>query len=93
MESQDVANLTTYFEDGVEGGHGFLEDHGDIVAANFTHGGFAEFEHVLASEENAVGFDAAWGLGDESHDGEGGDAFAAAAFADEGEGFASVHFE
>ena len=37
MQSQDLYELVANREDRVEGGHGFLKDHGDIVTANAAH--------------------------------------------------------
>ena len=72
--------------DGVEGGHGLLKDHGDFAAAE----GAPEVRG-LAEEFAALPEDGAGDLGggaEEAEDGERGDAFAGAGFADEAEDLA-----
>src|SRR3546814_2788602 len=41
--------------DGIERGHGFLEDHGDAIAADRAHPARREAQQVLALEERAAG--------------------------------------
>lgn len=72
--------------DRVEGGHGLLEDHGDVAAAVAAHGGFGEGEEVCAVEVDAA-CDGCGG-GEEAKQGEGGGGFAGAGFSDEAQGFA-----
>ena len=38
MESDNLIDLVADPEDRIEGGHGFLEDHGDHIAADVLHG-------------------------------------------------------
>ncbi len=80
-------------EDGVEGGGGFLEDVGDVASAHAAELAFVEFEDVVADDGHLVGGDEGWGFGEEAGKGEGGGAFAAAAFADDGDGFSGHHGE
>lgn len=88
-------DLSSDGHDGVEGGHGFLEDHGDVAAAVTAHSGFGEGEQGLAVEGDGagdahVGGDAG---GEEAEDGEGGGGFSGARFADQAEGLAGVDLE
>ena len=39
----------------IEGGHGFLEDHGDLTPAMTAHGVFGQCEQVSFAEANAAG--------------------------------------
>jgi len=79
-------DLVADAHDGVEGGHGFLEDHGDAAATVGAHFLFWEGEEVFAVEENFAGGD---GVGrEQAEDGEGCCGFAGAGFADEAEDFA-----
>ena len=61
----------------VEGGHGLLEDHGDLVAPDGLHLLFGHLGQVLAVEQDLAVADPA-GLFDKTHDGEGGDALSGA---------------
>ena len=92
MELDGFGELAVEGEDGVEGGHGFLEDHGHFGAPDAAHIVHIDFEDVLAVEEDFAGDGASGWVGDEAHQGEGADAFAAAAFAHEAEGFAGEDF-
>ena len=48
MQADDFCDLVAHVVDGVKGGHGILEDHADLVAADVPHFVFALFENVLA---------------------------------------------
>ena len=77
--------------DGVEGGHGLLEDHGDVAATVAAHGFFGEGEEGFSRKGN-VSSDLSGGW-EEAEDAEGGGGFAGAGFADEAEGFAGIDME
>jgi len=90
--ADDVDELGADGEDGIEAGGGVLEHNRDGAAAELAHGCLVEAGEVLAVEADAAGGDAA-GRAKEAEDGEGGLAFAGAAFADQADGFAGVHGE
>jgi len=78
--------LLAHAHDGVERGHGLLEDHGDVAAADGADLSGGEGGEIAGVEEDVAGDG---GVGSEqAEDGEGGGGFAGAGFADEGEGFA-----
>ena len=54
VEEDGLDDLAADGENGVEGGHGFLEDHGDLAAADGLHVVFGELEEVLALEKDAA---------------------------------------
>lgn len=81
-------DLCAYRHDRIEGGHGFLEDHGDVAAAVVSHGCFGEVEEGLSCKGN-VSSDLGGGR-EEAEEGEGGGGFAGAGFSDEAEGLSGV---
>ena len=82
MHFEGLRHLTADGEDGVEGGHGLLEDNGDVLATPASHLVVAELEQVCAVEEDLAFDDLAWGGRDETHQGESADGLAAPALAD-----------
>ena len=52
MEADGFDDLLADGEDGIEGGHRLLEDHGDVAAADRLHLFFGELEEVAALEED-----------------------------------------
>lgn len=90
MEENGFEDLVADGVDGVEAGHGFLEDHGDFVAADGAHCFFVVVEEVLALEVDGAAVVSAGGRGDELECAHGGDGFAAAGFANDGEGLLGV---
>ena len=58
---EGLGELTADGEDGVEGGHGLLEDNGDVLAAPASHLVVAELEQVLAVEKDLTFDDLARG--------------------------------
>ncbi len=92
MQANRLPHLVPHLVDGGEGGHGFLEDHRDLVAAEVAdraamrvHGGEVHRGGILAMEQDAAAGDAA-GRIDDLKDGARGDGFAGAAFADDAGG-------
>ncbi len=83
-----LGDLVADAHDGIEGGHGLLEDHGDARAAQLLQFGGAGGGQLAAVEEYRAGEPR---LGrQQSHDGQGGDAFTGAGFADQSEGLSRV---
>ena len=84
MARQHLADLVADGEARIEGGHRFLEDHGEPVAAQILHlplGQCAE----LAPLENHGTRHTRSGFGQQPHDGQRGDALAAAGLTDNAE--------
>ena len=83
VQLQALGDLAADGEDGVEGGHGLLEDHGDAVAADTADLFLVGLEQVLALEEDLAADDLPGWVGDQSQYGEGADGLAAAALPDQ----------
>ncbi|MNH23550.1 hypothetical protein D3C79_834520 [compost metagenome] len=77
----------------VEGRHRLLEDHGDTVAAHLVHLIRRQRQQLLPLKADRAGHHLTVRLGQQPHDGEGGDALAAAGLADKAEGLARLHRE
>ena len=90
VELERLGDLAADGEHGIEGGHRLLEDHGDAVAADVADLVLVDLEEVFALEPDFAVDDAAGRRRDEAQEGEGGDALAAAALADEADGLALV---
>src|SRR5262245_33968362 len=83
MQLQHLADLIAYGEHRIERGHRFLEDDGDVLAADIAHHVDRLGEQVAAPELDAtVGADDGV-LGQEAHDRHRGDALAGARFANQ----------
>ena len=93
VQDQRLADLPADGHDRIERGHRLLEDHGDLVAADAAHGGLVEGDEVDAVEPDGAADDAAGRIGDQAHQGERGDALAAAGFADDGQRLAALERE
>ena len=97
VREDGFGDLVADAHDGVERGHGLLEDHGDGAAAVRAHLIFAESEEVfgfgvrLAGEADAAG-EVRRGR-KEAEQGEGGGGLAGAGLADEAEGLAGSDVE
>ena len=93
MQHLGFADLHAQGERWVEAGHRLLENHRDPVAADSLHLGLREFQQILAFEQDFPGRDPPGGLRDEAHQGQGGDRFARARFADDRQRFAGFEIE
>ena len=85
MGEYGFGDLISDAHDGIEGGHGLLEDHGHAEAAQVLEFGGAGGGEVAVFKQNLAG-EARLGR-KESHDGQRGDALAGTGFDDESEGF------
>ena len=92
MLNQRFRDLEADGEHRIEARHRFLEDHGDIVAADVLHISFGQRQQIAASEHDAALATAAL-FGNEPHDRERGDALARTGFADDRDGFAGRDLE
>ena len=88
VQADDLLHLVAHRVGRVEGGHGLLKDHGDAVAADAAHLGLGQLHQVLPLEQDLAAGDPARRGGDETHDGVGGDALAAAGLAHQAQGLA-----
>ena len=93
VRADGLHDLLADGEHRVERGHRLLEHHGDAGAADALHAGIGEAGEVFAGEADFAGGDACGRLRQQAHDGEGGDALAAAGLADDAEDFAFVEGE
>jgi hypothetical protein len=93
VELQGLADLAADGQHRVERGHRVLEDHGDLFAPDLAHLVLVQIEQVLAAKVDFALDDFAGGLGDQTHDAQGADAFAAAALAYHAEGFFLIDVE
>ena len=85
-------DLVAHGVDRVEGGHGILEDHGDLLAAHPAHLPLAVGEDVLVLEEDLPVHHPA-GVLEQAHDGEAGHALAAAALPHDAQHLALIQVE
>jgi hypothetical protein len=81
---QGLADLVADGEARIERGHRLLEDHGQPVAAQIEHLPLGQCAELAALEHDGAG-DVGSGPGQKPHDGERGDALAAARLADDAE--------
>jgi hypothetical protein len=93
VPQQHLGNLVPDLEGRVERGHRLLENHRQLVAAQVAQARRPLFQQVFTVEQHFAAGDAARRLRDEPHDGEGGDALAAAGFADDAERAAFLELE
>ena len=92
MAQDGLDDLLSHGEGGIERGHGVLEDHADLVAANVAQGGGIERHQILAVEMSGAGFDAAAGL-EQAQDGHAGDGLARAGFSHDAQDLAGMDVE
>ena len=93
MQGQGLGDLTADRQHRIERGHRLLKDHRDLVAAHPAHLGLGQPDQVAAGKADRAGDDPSRRRRDQAQDGQCGDAFAAAALADDREGFAGDHIE
>ena len=92
VEAQGLGHLLADGEDRVQGGHGFLEDHGDAVAPDLAHPVLGAAAQVFPLEADLPGHRGRGG-GQEPQDGHGGDGLAAAGFPHQPQGLAGGQVE
>ncbi len=90
MQAQALAQLAPDGVDRVERGHGVLENHRNVVAANLLHLGLGHLEQRVAAVADVAALDLSRGHVDEAHDGELGDGLAGARLAHDAQGLAAV---
>ncbi|KUG29211.1 hypothetical protein ASZ90_000913 [hydrocarbon metagenome] len=87
MQADGLGDLLAHPQDGIERGHGLLEDHGDAVAAHPAHGVRGEGAQVRAVEEHPPGVHASRRL-HQPQNGQPEHRLAAPGLADHGQGLA-----
>jgi hypothetical protein len=93
VEHHALGNLVAAGEHRVQRGHRLLEHHGDRLAADGPHLGAGEGQQVAAPEPDMAADDAPGRCLDQSQDGRGGHALAAARLAHDGQRLARRHLE
>ena len=91
MEQNHLADLIAHGKNRVEGGHGVLEDHRDILAADGAQFLRAFLQQIFSVEQNLAGGYLSGRIGNQTHDGERGRCFACAGFSDESQRIALFH--
>ncbi len=98
MDLESFHDLVSTSKDGIEGGHGFLEDHGQFVPTVTSHFLLRELEevsalHFLGMESDATLRNTTRGGGNEAHSRKGGHGFTGTRFSDDADGLASMEGE
>jgi hypothetical protein len=83
MQPDDLDNLLADGINGIQAGHRLLENHRDTVSANGAYSLVGQFKEISAVEIYLARDDFAGRVSYKTHNGQRGNAFAAAAFADE----------
>ena len=92
LSLQRLKELLSHRGHGVERGHGVLEDHADLLAANLAQLPLAHLGHVAALVENLAAHDLAR-LGQQADDGAGGGGLAATGLPHQAKGLAHSNGE
>src|SRR5262249_15493071 len=87
VEFKGLGKLALDGEHRVEGGHGLLKDHGNLLTTDMPHLQVGELEQVLTLEDDFPSHRFARRVWNEAHDRERAHALAAAAFSHEAQGF------
>ena len=93
VQLQDLADLPLDGVQRVQRRHGLLEDDGDAVAADRLHVAVGNLQQVLALEEDLTRGMGRHRIGKQAQDGQRGDGFSGARFANERDGFAAADAE
>ncbi len=92
VEAQGLGHLLADGEDRIQGGHGFLEDHGDVVAPDLAHPGLGAPAQVFPLKADRAGHLGRGSL-EEPQDGQRGDGLAAAGLPHQAQGLAGGQVE
>src|SRR5574341_124530 len=93
MVDDHLAQQVPDGDDGIQRGHRLLVDHGQFAAADAAHGCLRQDEQILPLEEDPPPHDAARGIGDQTHQGEGRHRLAAARLPHQAEDLAAIQAE
>ena len=61
MLPYDLTDLLSHGNYGIQGSHGVLKDHRDLLTADFSHFGLRFFQNIIALKENLTLLDLAAG--------------------------------
>ena len=84
MQPDNLDNLLANGINGIQAGHRLLKNHRDTVSANGAYSLVGQFKEISTIEIYLARDDFAGRVGYKTHNGQRGNAFAAAAFTDEG---------
>src|SRR5215510_5725818 len=86
VQTDRLADLIAHGKYRIQRGHGLLKDHGNLVAANFTHLLVAQFEKIMPAIANLAADDLSRRRRDQPHNRKRRDTLATTGLADESEG-------
>ena len=92
MDAQRLGDLILHRVEGIQAGHGILEDHADLVAAHLAELAHAHLRHLALIEADGIGGDVRV-VGKQAHDGHHGHALARAGLAHDAQRLARVQVE
>ena len=90
VQTKALPHLTTDLVNRVERGHGVLEDHRNVIAADVLHLLLRHIEEVATAIGHGTALNLTGRHGDEAHDGHGGHGLARAGFAHHAERLAAI---
>ena len=93
VDPNGLSDLVADFENRIEGGERFLENHGDAIASNMLQVFLFQLQQVLAGEQDVTPRNFARRLVDETENAEGRDGLAAPGLAHQADGFLTSHLE
>jgi hypothetical protein len=93
MKQNHLGDLGPYGKHGIEGSHGFLEDHGDLVAPDGTHLLNIPFEQITSLEQDTSLDYLSRRIRDQTEYGEGKNGLAASRFPDDTECMSCLQFQ
>ena len=92
LQQHGLGQLLADAHDGVQGGQGVLEDHGDLIATDPVELVLADLQQVLAAVEDLTAIDDGV-AGQDAHDGAAGNGLTGAGLTNDGEGLALVQIK
>ena len=93
MEHDGLCNLVADSKNRIQGGHGFLEDHTDVVSANTLHFMFRNRQDGLVLKVDGARCIDSGRRGDQAHDTERRHRFSTTRFSNDGQGFARIELQ
>ena len=92
VDAQGLGDLILHRVEGIQAGHGILEDHADLIAAHLAELARAHLRHLAVIEADGIGVDVRV-VGKQAHDGHHGHALARAGLAHDAQRLARVQVE
>ena len=93
MQQVDLGDLLAHWQHRVQAGHGVLEDHAYLRAAQLFHLLLSGGEDVGVAQADAAAGDHPRGIGNQPQDREGGGSFAGTGFTHKAQGFAALQLK